>query len=97
MTVSRRARALDALGLALVGVGATCFVIAHLGLARLHREGVVLVRRGETFGKMAEWQHWAWLWWGGLTLVAAGLGVAAYAALHHRTSTRVPHTDDAPR
>jgi hypothetical protein len=78
---------IDGIGLALIVVGATCFVIAHLGLERLHAEGVVLVAKGQAFGKLAEWQRWAWLWWGGLCMVVVGVGVAGWSTVRHRRST----------
>jgi hypothetical protein len=88
MTVSRRARLLDFAGIALILVGAVCYVVAHLGLARLQAEGVVLVAHGQTFGKLREFQRWAWLWWGGLAMITAGVGIAVWAALHHRRAQR---------
>jgi hypothetical protein len=87
MTVSRRARLLDYGAIALIVVGAVLFVVAHVALARIQAEGVVLVARGESFGRMREWERWAWLWWGGLAVITAGVGVAVWAAAGHRKAT----------
>jgi hypothetical protein len=87
MSVSRRARLLDLAGIALMLLGAACFVWAHFGLARLQAEGVVLVARGQTFGKLREYQRWAWLWWSGLAMITTGVGIAVWAAVEHRRNT----------
>jgi hypothetical protein len=84
MAVSREARALDATGMWLIAIGAFCFVIAHIGLSRLHAAGVVLVAKGQSFGAVREWERWTWLWWGGLGLVAIGVGVAVWASILHK-------------
>lgn len=87
MTVSRRARLLDYGAIALIVLGAVLFVVAHVALARIQAEGVVLVARGQSFGRMREWERWAFLWWSGLAVITAGVGVAVWAAVGHRKST----------
>ena len=95
MSVSRQSRMLDSVAMALIVLGALLFVVSHLALARIQQEGVVLVARGQSFGRMREWERWSWLWWGGLATITGGVGVAVWASLHHRRATRPAAANDA--
>ena len=77
--VSRAGRVLDLVGLALLLVGALCYLRAYAGMRTL--EGVKPSPGAEAFASMKQWDRMHILSRTGLGLIGAGLVVAVGAAV----------------